>query len=423
MIKNFTDTVVRNLKPTDKDADYLEAGSNGFGIRVSPSGLKKFFYRYNKDDRRRFLPLGHYKASDTQSGITLAEARRLFVAAQNEVKAGRDPANEKKMAAVERKRTPFVTDFVQEYIENYAKANNKQWRNIERALHKDLVPRFGSMKITDIRRRDLVNMLEDVAKRAPVGANRLQAYISKMLSYAVKKEVVPTNVLLGVEKAGGAETPRERYLDESEIKLLWGALDTLRISDTYKGVLKLTLLTGQRPGEVCNIHRSQLDGDWWTIPADVAKNKRVHRVYLVPMAKDLLTTDANELMEYPFYQGKDWSKPLREDTLANVLGDIMELLPVAKFTAHDLRRTMTTHTVALGVPEAILDIVQNHVSARGPMARKYNQYKYDKEKKATLQKWEKKLKQILGKKAKAVKWVSILDEPPHDPLNTDPVVI
>jgi hypothetical protein len=57
------------------------------------------------------------------------------------------------------------------------------------------------------------------------------------------------------------------------------------------------------------------------------------------------------------------------------------------------------------------------------MARKYNQYKYDKEKKATLQKWEKKLKQILGKKTKAVKFGSIPETPPHDPLNTDPVVI
>lgn len=431
MIKNFTDTVVRNLKPTDKTVDYREEGSNGFGVRVSPSGRKKFFYQYTFDDKRPFLALGHYKTSDTQSGITLAEARRLFIAAQNKVKAGQDPANEKKMAVVERRRTPYVADWVDEYL-CYAKQHNRRWKDRERALKKDFVPRFGQLKITALTRRDIMSMLgEVVARGASVQANRLQAYISKVLSHAVDHGILDANVLLHAKKVGGPETPKNRHLSDAEIKALWTGLDTAKMGWMYMHVLKLTLLTGQRPGEICQMCRDDIDGDWWTIPADAAKNRNATLVYLTPTAKKLITTETNSWARYPFFQTRDMdkdgsfklgNKPITEDVLANRLGDVVNQLPVAKFTAHDLRRTAATGLSRLRVLPHIVDRVLNHLPPK--LNRTYDLHEYQDEKRDAWVLWEKHILKVLGKKTKPVKWGSILYEPPpHDPLNPDPVVI
>jgi len=36
-------------------------------------------------------------------------------------------------------------------------------------------------------------------------------------------------------------------------------------------ILKPILVTAQRPGEVDQMHRDQIKGRWWTIPAEVAQ--------------------------------------------------------------------------------------------------------------------------------------------------------
>jgi len=62
-------------------------------------------------------------------------------------------------------------------------------------------------------------------------------------------------------------------------------------TSSVKRALKMILVTAQRPGEVAQMHRNQITGRWWTIPADVAKNSREHRVYLSDMALELIADE------------------------------------------------------------------------------------------------------------------------------------
>jgi len=50
----------------------------------------------------------------------------------------------------------------------------------------------------------------------------------------------------------------------------------------------MILVTAQRPGEVAQMHSDQIKDRWWTIPAEVAKNGREHRVYLTDTAMSLI---------------------------------------------------------------------------------------------------------------------------------------
>jgi hypothetical protein len=204
MKAKFTDAVVRNMKTDKRLQDRLEG--DGFGVRLYATGTKIFYYAYTFDGKRRFLNLGEYPVT------TLAEARKRHTAAKGKIDRGIDPLLEKDMERAERTRTPFVADFVNEYVTRYAKEHNRGWKEIERALKAEIVPRWGKRKLTDIKRRDLVVILDEIADRgAPVMANRLLAYTRKMFSYAVKRDVLEANPFMGMDRPS-KEEGRERAL-------------------------------------------------------------------------------------------------------------------------------------------------------------------------------------------------------------------
>lgn len=81
-------------------------------------------------------------------------------------------------------------------------------------------------------------------------------------------------------KAPAKEKSRDRVLKEAEIHALWQALD--EEDPLVAGTFKLRLLTAQRGIEVLSMRWSDIDGEWWTIPAEVSKNGLQHRVPLSP---------------------------------------------------------------------------------------------------------------------------------------------
>jgi len=72
------------------------------------------------------------------------------------------------------------------------------------------------------------------------------------------------------------------------------------------------------------------------------------------------------------------------------------LLGIAHFTPHDLRRTAATFMAQGGELDEVIDAVLNHV--KQGVIKVYNLYRYDKEKQAALENWERKLKSLIGDK-------------------------
>lgn len=397
--ERFTDAFIRNVQPSGKVTDIRESGSNGFGIRVLPNGTKKFFYVYSIDGKRRFLNLGIYKDVYHKEGITLAEANKRLVKAKSKVSDGIDPLLEKDKERAERLRTPFVADFVDEYIIRHAKEHNRGWKEIERALKSEIVPKWGKRKISDIKRRDLVLILDEIKDRAPVMANRVLAYTRKMFSWAVSRDVIEVNPFMGMNKPA-KEDSRARVLSEAEIKTLWHCLGNAKMSDVTKRVLKLILVTGQRPGEVIGMHRTEIDGDWWEIPADRSKNKVAHRVYLTGLAKQLIGDAKGYIFESPVNP----DKPYEVRTLTHAIkgnlphtpkSKVEDRLKIPHFIPHDLRRTAATRWAEMGIAGEMIDRLQNHITKQKQgVGHIYNRYSYDKEKQAALEAWERKLLSI-----------------------------
>ncbi len=62
-MSNFTDTYIKSLKP--KTTRYEEYEGGGFGIRITPNGIKTWIYRYKIDGKTDKLTLVY----ETGSGL------------------------------------------------------------------------------------------------------------------------------------------------------------------------------------------------------------------------------------------------------------------------------------------------------------------------------------------------------------------
>lgn len=405
MKTDFTDRYIRNLKPEQKIKDIRE--KRGFGIRIRPDGTKVFFYGYNSPEtmKRRFLTLGEYPA------VSLQEARSLYNKAYEIVKAGNDPLEDKQVEQANRLKAPTVTDLVDEYIERHAKRFKRSWRKDERILNLDVVPVWGNRKAEDIAKRDVVVLLEKIVDRgSPAIANNTFQIIRKMFNWAIEKDILPHTPCTGI-KLPAPKIVRDRVLSEAEIKGFWINLDKCAMSPEIRTALRLILITGQRSGEIIGMHTCEFDGDWWTIPAERAKNGKAHRVYLTSMAKELINQaietvkQIRDIPDGPPYNGFVFPcphqfkvQPINATALAVAVGRNLVLgnnrFELEHFTPHDLRRTAATFMAESGEMDEVIDAILNH--AKQGIIKVYNQYRYAKEKQAALDKWAKKLRQIVG---------------------------
>jgi integrase len=192
------------------------------------------------------------------------------------------------------------------------------------------------------------------------------------------------------------EPPRQRHLDDHEIKAFWNKLETADATDYIKTGLKLLLVTGQRRGELAHAQWHHVDlvkGEWF-LPH--TKNGTTHRVPLSSLAVELLTSlkkqtrESKWVLPSPRVQPED--KPLIERALSRAVRHDAKHFELEHFTPYDLRRTFVTKLNALGTERATVESVVNHLAPK--MERTYNNYDYWPEMVVAMELWGDELKRI-----------------------------
>lgn len=382
----LTDMLLRNLKPKPKR--YMVWADNGLGVRVSPKGRRSFVYMYRYEGKARFLTLGDYPK------MSLAKAHEAHGKAMKKLEQGIDPGAEAVAERMEERQAPTVANLADEYLERWAKPRKRSWAVDKRILEKDVLPQWGRRKARDISRRDVIRLLDDVAIRGGIMANRTLAVIRKMFNFAVNRDLVPTSPCIGVQ-APAAENRRDRVLSAEEIKAFWQGLDQTRITPAIRLALKLILLTAQRKGEVISAQWAdiKLDQGWWTIPE--TKNGLPHRVPLSPPAVELLKAAKTLSGNSPWvFSSLKKNGPIAGASVDHALRLALSSLEMEHFTPHDLRRTAATFmTGTCGIPRLIVSKVLNH--AESHITSVYDRASYDKEKMTALESWGRELKGII----------------------------
>jgi integrase len=160
---------------------------------------------------------------------------------------------------------------------------------------------------------------------------------------------------------------------------------------------KLRLITAQRGVEVLMMRWEEIEGDWWTIPAEVAKNGRSHRVPLSAPALPLLEElrEAAEESRWVFPSPKGGDRPIGYVQKA---AEKLVMDTGVEFVPHDLRRTAASHMTSMGVPRLVVSKILNHVESG--VTAIYDRHSYDAEKREALARWGERLESILSKATK-----------------------
>lgn len=281
----LTDAFIRALKPGDKLTEYWDAKVSGLCLRVMPTGVKTWTFRYRpKGSASNKRPRGgRYPEVGLSAARAWAEALRVDVA------GGGDPQGERRLKREAEGRALTFDALADAYIDRYAKPNKASWEQDELFLRAHVRLAWGCRKAGKITRAAAAALLDEIAKKAPTSANRVQTVLSKLFNWAVKSGLLETNPVARMRKRT-KETAKDRTLSPDEMRVLWGAIGEGAVADA----LRFVLLTGLRPGEAAGAEIAELkDTDNGArarleIRAERMKAGKAHVVPLAPMALEIV---------------------------------------------------------------------------------------------------------------------------------------
>ena len=347
----------RNVAGEPEYAEYRDAISP-LRLAVQSSGHRAFIVRYRRpaDGKPAKLTLAN--------GTTLAAARQAAATALARLEDGIDPSPRRAARMVAAIPTcddsieRWIIDFIALHAQRKTRASTA--KKTEQLLRRLALPAWRGRTVQDIRRRDVIELVEQIALDRPAMANRFLAVLSKLFNWLAARDVIAASPVTGVERPH-KEKARERVLTDAEFVALWPAAEG---DAPYGPALQLLLLTGTRRAEVSEMRRSEvlLDGKFWQLPAERTKNGRAHALPLAPLARRIVA-------DMPMIDGSDFVFTATGHTGISGNWDKAKRRISARagidpksWRPHDTRRTVASSMQRLGIRTEVIERALNHVS-------------------------------------------------------------
>jgi integrase len=354
----FTELAISRLRaPPTGEVIYWDSTTPTFGCRVSHTGRKT----WTRGKRR----LGHYPK------MSLKEARARM--------AGDAPAattfRELVDGFLEHGRTKRGRPLRQNTIEQY-----------RRLLHghaKPLHPR----RVREIVRADIAALTRKVANENGVAmASLVKAALGRLWTYAIEVGEADSSPVVGSPSYSIGK--RTRTLSDVELTAIWHATTPL---EAYDMIVRLLLWTGARRGEIGALRWSELVDGELRLPGSRVKNGRP---LTLPLPRQALAA----LQEWPRVVGRD---PLFVSTESGFCGwsrakrELDQRLRFREpFDLHDIRRSVQTRMIGLGIHPYIVNRALNH--GGDPISAAYDHHDYSPEVRSALAKWADELDRIVA---------------------------
>ena len=224
--------------------DVRDRELKGYGVRILPSGAKRYFIHSQHEGRRVWKILGD--AEVVPEDEARASARSFLTA----LREGRDAD------AVEPGGTPFE-NVAAEVFDRYGRRWEPRTLAVNRAyLRKQILPFFSGRAIGTITRRDVQAWFRSL-HTTPAAANRSAPVLSVIMQQAEAWGHRPenSNPCRGIRRYRQAKS--ERFLSVEEYRRLGRVLDRHAANrPLHVAALRLLLLTGCRKGEVLSLEWS-----------------------------------------------------------------------------------------------------------------------------------------------------------------------
>jgi len=403
MAKALTQIAIDKLKPGPARREIPDGQLRGLFLIIQPTGKMAWAVRYRHYGRPRKLTIGAYP------GISLKDARAAAMRALSSIADGKDVAAEKQASnaaarAARRQTSDAVERVIDDFISLYARPNTRDWRETQRLLAQ-FAKAWEGRRLGEISKADVHRVLDAiVARGAPIGANRAFAQLRKLCRWSVSRGIIDRSPCEGID-APSTETARDRVLSLDELRIVWRAADSLGFP--FGPIVKLLILTGQRRSEVGSMEWGELDLEnrLWTIPAARSKNRRQHTIPLSPQAVEIINS-------LPRFSGSKFvfsariaapsgfakAKERLDKIIARDNGE-----PILAWTLHDIRRSVATGLVGLGVNLPVIERCLNHISGSfGGIVAIYQKYSFADEMRAALDVWGRRIEALASGEASNV---------------------
>ena len=335
--RRLTDAWVARLRPEPREYTVWDTRVRGLGVRVRPSGARTWIQHRPSAAGVRKVSLGPVTAYGVE------EMRRACLA-----------------AVADRDATPRLEEFVVGPWKSacYDRATPSIQRSMRSALNSRLIPAFGTERLDRIDRATLVRWFDDYSRTAPGGANRALDVLRQVLDHAVACGHIATNPARAIRRNRGAKLTR--FLSREEIRRLHRVLDRhaerSASARQQADIIRLLLLTGCRKGEIVRLRWQEVDGD----RLNLRKAKTgPRRVFLSAQARAIVErqrTPADSPWVFPSV--RDPNRP-RGDELA-LWYRVRREAGLEDVRLHDLRHSVASHAVMLGVPLPVVARLLGH---------------------------------------------------------------
>ncbi|MFT5452290.1 MAG: integrase [Enterobacterales bacterium] len=385
---------IEKMTTPTKRKDIYDKEVPGLVLRVHPTGTKSWSFSYKIKGKAKRLSLGKYP------GVSLKLARGRARDARAEIQRGNDPVEDKKAEDRECELYNFET-CAENFVQGHCKPNLKTWKDIERSFERFATPEWKGKPAKDIRRRDVVRLLDHVFTISKGQANHLRAYLSKMFNWLIEREIVEINPIVGISRRHKFQ-PRSRILNEAELKAFWKV--TGNLGGPFGYCFRLLLTTGVRRNEAASIKWDELEGDFALLPASRMKGGRDFKVALSSASQGIIK-NMPKLGEHVFTTNgrtpiSGWGKP-KSKVEEQMEIELEETVP--NWRLHDLRRTMASNLAKLGVRSEVIKRVLGHAANSNDVtAVHYLWHNYDDEALKAVQTWADYLDNLVYEKPKLV---------------------
>lgn len=438
-----TKRAVDALKPAKGIAFLWDAGDGalkGFGVRITPAGVKAYVYQYRLGGRagsaRRYTIGRHGELTPDKArkrAKELAElVRRGIDPIESEEGEAKSKAQAKQIEAQrEREAKELAFDaYALRFLDSHVKQNTPDsYAFSEAILRLHVIPVLAEKPLPTITRRDILKVIDQISAGRPAVRRNTFAVLRKLFNWARARDDLDRSPIEGMEPPPLVAS-RDRVLNDAELALAFRAAQATAYP--FGPIFELLFATGQRRDEVAGLDWSELDREnaLWTLPRKRAKNDEANIVPLNRLAiyaldraagkgldaatewprKGLIftTTGKTSVSGYSKAKAKLDGKILeiaRQDAL-NAAKEQVEA--ITHWRVHDARRTLATGLQRLGVRFEVTEAVLNHVSgSRSGITGIYQLHGWGPEKRAALDAWAAHIEGLLNPADKAANVVPL----------------
>jgi integrase len=327
--------------------------AHGLYMQVTPSGVKSWLLRYQKDGKEHALGLGPLHTFNLEEARERARKQRQLLA------DGIDPLEQKRQQAAQRKAEESQRQAEEaskktfaECVEAFLTKHSDGWKNQKhrwqwrQTLEAYANPVLGKLCVSDIDTPHIVQLLEPIWNTKRETARRTLARVARVLNYAKAagfragdnpaqwsghlKDLLPSN--------GGKDVEHLAALPYSELPSFMAALR--EGSGVAARAMEFCVLTAARTGETIGATWDEIDlkAKTWTVPAARMKMGKEHKVPLSARAIEILQALPREANNPHVFVGQKQGEGLSNTAMTATL----KRMGRSDITMHGFRSTFRT---------------------------------------------------------------------------------